>query len=399
MAEESQQGTGRIALFDNVKGLAIILVVVGHTIGYSMDVCPSSHFAQALQTYLYMFHMPVFILISGMFAGLSWRKHGRAPVDKFLLYLFLYLFLCACVVVLDIVFLGKDSSVNPYVMGQAPWFLLALAIMMLFVPLLGSLPAAPVIVGATIVSVGAGLAMSSPRELSLLRVFTYFPYFAAGFYFTPERVQRCVQAVRARLKTAPTVILAIAALVAVFLFLYFCLDGDQLRNLKRLSTGRRLLTTIAGYTGLPLWQLSLLRVADYFVVTGIIALLFLAMPMGRCPLSTLGERSLQVYIVHILIIYALDGCGFFEWAQADNPYWVLCAIVAGVLLAALLAIPRFPQTWVDKLAAWCKKITTPAPQPAEQPAEASAGTAAQPDGAPAEPAANAQPDAPNQRSR
>ncbi|MGN1328126.1 MAG: acyltransferase family protein [Eubacterium sp.] len=51
----------RIEWLDNAKGLAIILVVVGHLI---QTICPD---LQLLFKFIYSFHMPVFFIISGYF--------------------------------------------------------------------------------------------------------------------------------------------------------------------------------------------------------------------------------------------------------------------------------------------------------------------------------------------
>ena len=353
----SQENGGRIALFDNVKGAAIVLVVVGHFVERSVQYRSGSHLARTILAFIYLFHMPVFIFCSGLFAGKSWRKTRRAPTDKFLLYLLLYLIFQAAV---ELVYkaVGAAGDVNLFSVSGAPWFLLALAMMMLFVPLLGSLPAAPVLAASVLTAVGAGILLTSNSILSLLRFFTYFPYFAAGFYFTPERVQHCVEAVRQRLKPVSTMVAATLTLLALALALYVgCSDG-VLTNIKRLSSGLNLFSAVADSTGLAIWQVAVLRALEYPVVLGVIALLFLAVPTRRCPLSALGERSLQVYLAHILILYASDELGLIELAVSSNPCWLLCVVIFSILLAALLAAPRFPQRWINKLGAWLKKIVS-----------------------------------------
>lgn len=354
----TQEGKERVALFDNVKGVAIVLVVVGHFVERSMSYRTGSHLAQTILTFIYIFHMPVFIFCSGLFAGKSWRKNKRAPVDKFLLYLILYAVFCALVAVLDLVIFQRGSTLNPFALDSAPWFLLALAFMMLLVPLLGSLPAAPILVVSIALAVGAGLSLPSNTELTLLRVFTYFPYFAIGFYLTPERVQQFVEKVRGKLGAVPTMVAAILAFALIVVVLYAACGDGTLRGIKRMSSGLNLITAVAESSGQPLWLLVLFRILEYPVVLCFIALLFLAVPMKRCPLSALGERSLQVYIVHILILYALDYLGFIELMVASNTAWLLTVIAVGVALAAVLAIPRFPQNWVNKLGCWLKKVVS-----------------------------------------
>ena len=54
----------RIYFFDNVKAILIILVVVGHFIDIASD---SSRVYRSIFVFIYSFHMPLFIFISGMF--------------------------------------------------------------------------------------------------------------------------------------------------------------------------------------------------------------------------------------------------------------------------------------------------------------------------------------------
>ena len=62
----------RIFLFDNVKFLLIVLVVTGHfLLRYVDNYC---HY-RSLFLFIYSFHMPLFIFISGLF-------HKNAGIRK-----------------------------------------------------------------------------------------------------------------------------------------------------------------------------------------------------------------------------------------------------------------------------------------------------------------------------
>lgn len=61
----------RIFWADNLKGFLIILVVLGHVIQYSYDSYDSLH----LYNYIYSFHMPAFMAISGF---LSYKQNNLA---------------------------------------------------------------------------------------------------------------------------------------------------------------------------------------------------------------------------------------------------------------------------------------------------------------------------------
>ena len=353
----------RIALFDNAKGLAIILVAVGHAIERSMTAHTSSHLAYATLAFIYFFHMPIFIFCSGLFAGRSWRKNKVAPIDKFVLYLALYLIFLLLILVLRLGTVGRIATFNPYAPAGTPWFLLTLATLMLLVPLLGHIRPVPLLICSVVAAVGAGLLLPSNSELSLLRTFTYLPYFAAGFYFTPERVQRCVMAVRRRLGAARAMIAAALVLAAIFVVLYVAFDDTTLQGIKWMSTAWNLIATVANSTGISKTVWTLFRILEYPFVIGMIALVFLALPQRHSYLTVVGERSLQVYIFHMLLIYAAADLGFFSAVMDNNPYWFACALLLGVGVPLLLALPKAPSTWVSALGAWCKRVCAPKEPP------------------------------------
>lgn len=49
----------RILYIDRLKGLAIVLVVMGHVFGFSQP-------DDAITKFIYTFHMPLFMFLSGM---------------------------------------------------------------------------------------------------------------------------------------------------------------------------------------------------------------------------------------------------------------------------------------------------------------------------------------------
>ena len=67
----------RIVWADALKGILIILVVLGHSIGASMTKLGNSFADDYLWNLIYSFHMPTFIAISGF---LALRKNSTGGV-------------------------------------------------------------------------------------------------------------------------------------------------------------------------------------------------------------------------------------------------------------------------------------------------------------------------------
>lgn len=73
--------TQRIKYFDQMKGIAILLVVIGHVVQFSFGYNPSD-----VVNMLSIFHMPIFFYISGYLAyknaDMNWKEQGRRLLQK-----------------------------------------------------------------------------------------------------------------------------------------------------------------------------------------------------------------------------------------------------------------------------------------------------------------------------
>ena len=66
----------RLYDLDNAKGLAIFLVVLGHIV--ATDVPHDNEWYAILKMYIYKFHMPFFIFLSGMIMAYTYNKNSSA---------------------------------------------------------------------------------------------------------------------------------------------------------------------------------------------------------------------------------------------------------------------------------------------------------------------------------
>jgi fucose 4-O-acetylase-like acetyltransferase len=123
---------------DIVKGIAIILVVYGHT-AQGMNhrgwwVGPGAAFSH---TFVYSFHMPAFFFVAGLFVAGSLAKRGsrRFTIDKLKTILYPYVLLAILSVALEPLigrfkFETKPFRWNVFLVnladGQASWFLFVL---------------------------------------------------------------------------------------------------------------------------------------------------------------------------------------------------------------------------------------------------------------------------------
>lgn len=65
----------RIAYIDNLKGFAILLVVIGHIIQFLY--CPDKFDSNLIFRFIYSFHMPLFFMLSGMVTSMRLGNVGE----------------------------------------------------------------------------------------------------------------------------------------------------------------------------------------------------------------------------------------------------------------------------------------------------------------------------------
>ena len=83
---------GRDAYFDNAKALLIVSVVLGHTLSGMLG---ETRWMDSLYMFIYTFHMPAFIFVTGYYAKVlrtkkDWWKLTKSVVLPYFIFQFLY---------------------------------------------------------------------------------------------------------------------------------------------------------------------------------------------------------------------------------------------------------------------------------------------------------------------
>lgn len=168
----------RDSRLDTLKGVLIILVILGHLIGE----CGSGVINGGVRTFIYTFHMPLFILISGY---LSKIVNNKTDFWKGLLHIAIPLGIFQAINIVLLILFQRDIGLSILVVPYwTLWYLLSLLfwrIMLQYSPakLLGKpLLYLSIALG---VSIFCGL-MQHGRLLSVQRTLNFFPFFLFGYY-------------------------------------------------------------------------------------------------------------------------------------------------------------------------------------------------------------------------
>lgn len=268
----------RINKYDNLKGLAIILIVLGH-LDY-LDVINPFH----LSRFFFMIDLPLFFFVAGYFSKIA----PDQPIKSFKRLMIPYFIFCFLIEVFRFVYLGSTNWSMIFLQSSmAMWFLIALFAMKMLLPIMDKLKY-PLII-SMIVALFVGIYNIEPNLLAISRTFTYIPIFLLGFYFNSykeyfSKAHSKLYEFYEKYFYIITVLVILATIVVIFKF------TGKFFVFKEPYEGNILYEVIKKFIVLVLeimWVIILNRV----------------MTNRECFLTKLGRNSMAIYVLHPFIYY------------------------------------------------------------------------------------------------
>lgn len=176
----------RDAYFDNAKFILIALVVIGH---FFTSYIHEVELIDALYKAIYTFHMPAFILLSGLFAKGFYQKGYLWKLVKKLLIPYI-LFQIIYTVYYYFLYNSSTFSIDLLTPQWSLWFLLSMFFWNIL--LLGFAKLSPVI-GISIsvlIAMLVGFFDSITSYLSLARTLVFFPFFLIGYHLDKNHIKQ-----------------------------------------------------------------------------------------------------------------------------------------------------------------------------------------------------------------
>ncbi|MBF2685556.1 acyltransferase family protein [Listeria welshimeri] len=304
----------RESYFDNAKFILIFLVVFGHFLQTFIAEYAS---VRILYIYIYTFHMPAFILISGFFAK-SFGKPGylKKMMKKLILP---YVFFQLIYSIFYYFLLNKDNlSLKILDPEWSLWFLLSLFFWNLMLLVFSKMKPWKSVIVAVFIGLVAGYFDVIGGYLSLSRTLVFFPFFLVGYFLTKEHFYL----LKMHFAT-------IIGSIFIVLLLIFIAINPSLND--KWFLGSKPYANFVEVKSLGLF----IRALVYFISFCSIAAFFSFVPRKRLFFTKWGKNTLYVYLLHGFFIKF-----FREGSQTDfqyNPSTFLLLFVITFALTVLLS--------------------------------------------------------------
>lgn len=306
--------------FDNLKTLLIFLVVVGHFIQIFID---DSAVLRTLYLFIYSFHMPLFVFVSGYFSKNVEKVRDRAFVDIFVLYL-----IFNSLYYITYYFLGLSAGFNILNPGWTLWYLLSLFTWRI---LLKDLIKIRYILPLSILlSIVIGIT-DLAHFLSLARTVAFLPFFLIGYYTTEDHIKK-IQKIN---------ILVPIVLIPLIIFLCsFVPDSFDIR----------ILSFSWPFESLGLDRLVAISQRVFlFVLTIITSVLIIRlMPKRNMYLTQIGYSTLMIYLLHPYLVRIFQKVVFMLGSSVND----VILLIIPFIIVAILSIPLVKKIFnfvVDKI--------------------------------------------------
>lgn len=312
--------SNREAKWDNVKCLMIFCVVIGHVIYRYLD---SDVLARSIYFFIYTFHMPVFVFLSGLFSKKAIKEH---QYEKVLLYLLIYVVMKFSQAFVTSLKSGKMAFRFFWESGPG-WYALAMAVYFfasfLLESYLTNYNKKKLLVLALFIGIFWGFDDHMGDHFCSARILNFYPFFVLGNYIESKQLMKYMR--KWQMKLLSICVLAFTLWVSF-------VKVDSVYWMLKLLKGKYPFSDM----GIDTWEAACIRFL-YYIVVSIIGLSIMTLISERKTIFTcIGKRTLSVFIWHTaVIILILD---VFHGQEFLSKAWPIHYIQGFILFACVIVI-------------------------------------------------------------
>lgn len=320
--KDTEERKVRDIKWDNIKFVLITCVVTGHMLYLFLG---DSVLAKGIYLWIYSFHMPAFIFLSGMFSKHAVEeKNSRRILDYLGIYLLMKML---------------QSFANYFVSGKVVfrffweagpgWYALAMAAYIFIssnLMNLKNIDKRKIFLLSILAGCMAGYDNHLGDHFASARIVTFYPFFLLGLYIEPEKLK----------KTMKKSVRVICGILLVITFIISTGYTDKFYWLLKLFKGKYSYTQagIAGLQG-PVYRL-LLYVGMFFMAYCVCAVI----SSKKKWYSEIGRNTLPIFIFHpVAIIILMNILQGKRWLYTFYPiHYVIAAVLLSWMLVILIYV-------------------------------------------------------------
>lgn len=322
-----KQSTKRIYKWDNLKCFLIVMVVIGHFVN---QYAPISNTMKSISLFIYSFHMPLFIFLSGLLQK-KWDKRYSFSWEKPLYYIMIGYTLKFCIYGIKVLF-EQEAVFQWFEDTGIPWYMFAMAAFMVIAYVIRSLPVWFVLPISIMLACLAGYDSNIGSFLYLSRIIVFFPFYYVGYYLDLKKLQKALD---------KTWIKCLSAIFLTDMILFTLARIEDNYSYIRLFTGRN------AYEFINVESCGALHRLLFYVVAVLMGIAIISLiPNCNVPImGMVGKRTLQIYFWHRLVLYVLTFSGITDKLIASVPagwiwiYLAIAIVLPFALSAEVFALP------------------------------------------------------------
>lgn len=322
--------------FDNIKCILILLVVTGHFVDRCINM---SYTYKALFCFIYTFHMPAFLFISGLFSKRTLNKEQFPSLKIYELFC-LYI-LAKLTIWLTKVLYYQSYKFSLFVEPELPWFFVALGFCYVVTWCIKRYNLRSFLCLSILLGCLCGYDNNIGDFLVLSRSIILFPFFLCGYMLDPETATKSLSGNRCK-------ILAVFLAAAAFYIIY--------RNAELLYQYRSFFKGNGSFMdmGIVLSYGWIFRILWYAFAAAMIAVTISLVPSGKTVLTRFGQRTRSIMIFHIPVKEFFFRFGVHAFLVKSFPGigWKLIYIVLSVITTFALGtrfFERFIENYLKRL--------------------------------------------------
>ena len=322
----------RLCLFDNIKFILMAFVVIGHFADAGVSV---SEGCRGLYVFIYSFHMPLFLYISGLF------HKNRNILQKVVTYVSLG-YLSKLAIYLTRLMLSGSATFSFFGDSGLPWFMFVLAMFVGVSYLLRNADRRIVLAASFALALICGYFSFIGDFLYLSRFFVFYPFYLLGM-MTPKIVLINLNKMKA-------VKLISAAVIIIWLVICFT-QTDTVYPLRYLFTGRNPFSTVEEFR---VWGFFWRAVCYLITVLVSLAVICIVPRRKISCITDFGRNTLQVYFWHTPLLLLFRQLGLQEWL-VGSPFGRFVWLILGLAVTFLLST-RYFSFPTRQVSALCKRL-------------------------------------------